>query len=128
MTERTPWWKAFLPKRKTGGPKDSVSAQAFEPDFDPFAQPEKPKGPSAAASKTSGDQSLPQQESNSSSSISDEFFDDSHLESVFNEKTCRRNMKVSRSGRFKEKRKVRSSLPVQDRETENVASDKEDVR
>ncbi|XP_028285321.1 proline-rich protein 15-like [Parambassis ranga] len=120
MTERTPWWKAFLPKRKSGGPKDS--SHTLGPDFDPFAQrSEKQKDPSP--SKAPGDQTVPQQESkNSSNLLSDETFDDSHIESVFNEQTCRRNMKVSRSGRFKEKRRVRSSLPIQDKETENVAA------
>uniref|UniRef100_A0A8C3AKK7 Uncharacterized protein n=1 Tax=Cyclopterus lumpus TaxID=8103 RepID=A0A8C3AKK7_CYCLU len=82
MTERTPWWKAFLPKKKNS--------------------------------------------SKSSSILRDDTYDDSHLESVFNEQTCRRNMKVSRSGRFKEKRRVRSSLPLQ--ETETVASGREDMR
>ncbi|KAK5855260.1 hypothetical protein PBY51_005378 [Eleginops maclovinus] len=108
MTERIPWWKAFLPKKKTGGPRDT--AHTLDQDFDPFAQqPEKQKDPA-------GDQS--QQESNQDSSIlSDERYDDSCLESVFNEQTCRRKMKVSRSGRFKEKRRVRSSLPIQDNET-----------
>ncbi|XP_071357023.1 proline-rich protein 15-like protein [Trachinotus anak] len=127
MTERTPWWKAFLPKKKTGGPKEAGSPYTFGPDFDPFAQhPEKPKDPAASASKTTGDQS---QDSNKNSSLlSDETFDDSHLESVFNEQTCRRKMKVSRSGRFKENRRVRSSLPIQEKETENVASGKEDMR
>uniref|UniRef100_A0A4W6EC47 Uncharacterized protein n=1 Tax=Lates calcarifer TaxID=8187 RepID=A0A4W6EC47_LATCA len=86
MTERTPWWRAFLPKRKPGGPKET-GLPNFGPDFDPFAQhPDRPREPAA---------------------------------SVFNEQTCRRNMKVSRSGRFKEKRKVRSSLPIQEKETEN---------
>ncbi|TMS18124.1 proline-rich protein 15-like protein [Larimichthys crocea] len=128
-TERTPWWKAFLPKRKSGGSKDTSTPQTFEPDFDPFALTvsEKQKEPTAgAASKTTVDQS--QQGSKSSSLLSDETFDDSRLESVFNEQTCRRNMKVSRSGRFKEKRRVRSSLPIQDKETENGASGKEDMR
>ncbi|XP_040908536.1 proline-rich protein 15 [Toxotes jaculatrix] len=130
MTERTPWWKAFLPKRKSGGSKDAGSPHVFDPDFDPFAQrPEKKKDPAAAASKTTGDQSLSQQDSsNNSSLLSDDTYDDSRLESVFNEQTCRRNMKVSRSGRFKEKRRVRSSLPIQEKETENVASGKEDIR
>lgn len=123
MTERVPWWKAFLPKRKSGGPKDANTTHTFEPDFDPFApKPEKQKDP-----KTTGDQ--PQQESYNSSSLhSDDTYDDSHLESVFNEQTCRRNMRVSRSGRFKEKRKIRSSLPLQEKETENVASGKEGMR
>ncbi|KAG7245086.1 hypothetical protein INR49_023652 [Caranx melampygus] len=126
MTERTPWWKAFLPKRKTGS-KDPGSPHTIGPDFDPFAQhPEKQKDPSAAASKTTSDQS--QEPSKNTSLFSDETFDDSHLESVFNEQTCRRNMKVSRSGRFKEKRRVRSTLPIEDKETENVASGREDKR
>ncbi|XP_068566689.1 proline-rich protein 15-like [Cebidichthys violaceus] len=126
MTDRAPWWKAFLPKKKSGGSKDTSSSHSFDVDFDPFAQQtEKQKDP--AASKTSGDQSL--SESNKSSSIlRDDTYDDSRLESVFNEQTCRRNMKVSRSGRFKEKRRVRSSLPIQDKETENVASGREDMR
>lgn len=130
MTDRTPWWKAFLPKWKTGGSKDAGAPNTFGPDFDPFApQPEKQKDPAAAASRTTDDQSLSQQESNNSSSLfSDDTYDDSYRNSVFNEQTCRRNMKVSRSGRFKEKRRVRSSLPIQERETENVASGKEDIR
>ncbi|XP_039978193.1 proline-rich protein 15 [Xiphias gladius] len=130
MTERTPWWKAFLSKRKTVGTKDAGSPHALGPDFDPFDQhPEKQKDPAAAASKTAGDQSLSQQDSGKNSSLlSDDTYDDSHLQSVFNEQTCRRNMKVSRSGRFKEKRRVRSSLPIQEKGTENVASGKEDMR
>ncbi|XP_051245958.1 proline-rich protein 15-like protein [Dicentrarchus labrax] len=130
-TERSPWWKAFLSKKKGGTPKDTASTQPFGPDFDPFAQQaEKPKEPAAAAPKTTGNQSqLSQQESHKSSSLlSDDTYDDSHLESVFNEQTCRRNMKVSRSGRFKEKRRVRSSLPLQEKETGNGASGREDIR
>lgn len=124
-TERAKWWKAFLPKRKAGGAKEASSAHPFEPDFDPFAQ--KPKETATANSKTDNDQSA-LESNNSSSLISDETYDDSHLESVFNEQTCRRNMKVSRSGRFKEKRRERKSLPIQDKDAENVASGKEDLR
>uniref|UniRef100_G3NVD4 Uncharacterized protein n=1 Tax=Gasterosteus aculeatus aculeatus TaxID=481459 RepID=G3NVD4_GASAC len=121
-SQRAPWWKAFLPKKKSGGSKDTTSSNAFDADFDPF-------GSKSAASKASGDQSLSQQESNKSSSIvSDDTYDDSRLESVFNEQTCRRNMKVSRSGRFKEKRRVRSSLPIEDNESENLAPGSEDTR
>lgn len=124
MTERVPWWKAFLPKKKTGS-KDPSTPHAIDHDFDPFAQrPEKQKDPKAA-----GAQSTSQQESNKGSNLlSDDTYDDSHLESVFNEQTCRRNMKVSRSGRFKEKRRQRMSLPIQEKETENVASGREDTR
>ncbi|KAM4539696.1 uncharacterized protein PAE49_020464 [Odontesthes bonariensis] len=130
MTDRSPWWKSFLPKKKSGGAKDTGTPNTFGPDFNPFAQQsEKQKELTAATSKTSYDQSLSRQESSKSSSLlSDDTFDDSKLESVFNEQTCRRNMKVSRSGRFKEKRRARSTLPIEEKETENPVSGKEDVR
>ncbi|XP_070777784.1 proline-rich protein 15-like [Enoplosus armatus] len=126
MTERTQWWKAFLPKKKSGGSKDTASSQTFGPDFDPFAQKQK----EPAAPKSTADQSLAshQESSKSSSLFNDDTYDDSHLESVFNEQTCRRNMNVSRSGRFKEKRRVRSRLPIEKKETESVASGKDDIR
>ncbi|XP_076611329.1 uncharacterized protein LOC143335648 [Chaetodon auriga] len=125
-TERTKWWKAFLPKWKSGGPKDTASPQTFDPEFDPFAQrSEKQIESPGAASKTTGDQ---RESTKDSSLLSDDTYDDTHLESVFNEQTCRRNMKVSRSGRFKEKRRIRSSLPIQEKETENGPVGKEDVR
>ncbi|KAG7499974.1 WAS/WASL-interacting protein family member 3 [Solea senegalensis] len=127
MTERAPWWKAFLPKRKSAGAsKEAGSPNTLDPDFDPFAQhPEKHREPS----KTTADQTQSPQDSGKNSSLhGDDTYDDSHLESVFNEQSCRRNMKVSRSGRFKEKRRVRSSLPIQERETEGMASGREDKR
>uniref|UniRef100_A0A3Q0QWN6 Uncharacterized protein n=1 Tax=Amphilophus citrinellus TaxID=61819 RepID=A0A3Q0QWN6_AMPCI len=103
---------SFLPKMRSGS--------SIGPDFDPFAQ--RPKNP-PAPSKTS------QQESNKSSSfLSNETFDDSQMDSVFNEQTCRRNMKISRSGRFKEKKKIRSTLPEEAKERVNVASGREDRR
>ncbi|KAK7898581.1 hypothetical protein WMY93_019434 [Mugilogobius chulae] len=102
MTERTPWWKAFLPKKKTGT-KDS---HAIGPDFDPWApRPEKNKDAKVDPTVTSTETNNPK--------IDDDRYDDSHLDSMFNEKTCRRNMNVSRSGRFKEKRRIRQSLPIE---------------
>lgn len=133
MTERIPWWRSFLPKRKSGGSKDAGSKDAssyvFGPDFDPFALPEKPKEPTPAASKTTPDQSVSSSDpSKNTNLLSDETFDDSLLDSVFNEQTCRRNVKVSRSGRFKERRRPHQSLPIQENESENVASGKEGMR
>lgn len=123
-TERTKWWKALLPKRKPGTAKDAPSARIYEPDFDPFAQ--LPKDQATANLKdTSDESSRSQQESNS---FGEDTYDDSLLQSVFNEQTCRRTMKVSRSGRFKEKRRVRSSLPIQDKDAENVSPGKEEIR
>lgn len=124
-TERTKWWKALLPKKKPGSTKDAPSTRIYEPDFDPFER--LPKEPATANSKgTDAESSRSQQESNNS--FSDGTYDDSMLESVFNEQTCRRTMKVSRSGRFKEKRRVRSSLPIQDKDAENAAFEKEEIR
>lgn len=115
----------MLPKKKPGSAKDAPSTCIYEPDFDPFER--FPKGPATTNTKGPGDESSrSQQEPNNS--FSDDTYDDSLLESVFNEQTCRRTMKVSRSGRFKEKRRVRSSLPIQDKDAENVASGKEEIR
>ncbi|KAM9340702.1 uncharacterized protein ABDE67_016445 [Symphorus nematophorus] len=122
-TEKPKWWKAFLPKKKTGGPKDNASSQSFDQDFDPFApQPQKPR--------TTCDQSSSSQQepNNCSDRHSDDTYDDSHLESVFNEQTCRRNIKISRSGRFRDKRRIRSGIPLEQKETETGASEKEDIR
>lgn len=124
MTDRTPWWKAFLPKKKSGGSKDLATA-SIGPDFNPFA--EKQNNPTAVASRPTDDQTS-NQPTKSSSLLSDETFDDSQLEPVFNEQTCRRHMKVSRSGRFKEKRRARSTLPIEEKGTENVPAGKEDKR
>lgn len=123
-TERTKWWKALLPKRKPGTAKDAPSTHIYEPDFDPFTQ--LPKDQATANSKGTSDESGRSQQG--SNSFGDDTYDDSLLESVFNEQTCRRTMKVSRSGRFKEKRRVRSSLPIQDKDAENVSSGKEEIR
>ncbi|XP_061112064.1 proline-rich protein 15 [Conger conger] len=51
------------------------------------------------------------EEPSSSCLFSGEMYDDARFEPLFNEQYCRRNLKVSRSGRFKEKRKMRASLP-----------------
>ncbi|CAL8294349.1 unnamed protein product [Merluccius merluccius] len=139
MAERTPWWKAFMVKRKNG-PKDT--SHAFDPDFDPFAsKPERAaKDPAAAAvaaavaaagagAKASTQAQPGKRESTKGDDpIKDDTYDDSHLESVFNEQTCRRNMRVSRSGRFKEKRRVRSGLPIEEQEQDKNAPRREDQR
>ncbi|XP_051927573.1 proline-rich protein 15 [Hippocampus zosterae] len=123
MTERAKWWRAFLPKKKPGSAKDPSSPHSYGPDFDPFAQ-EKSK-----ETKSTTEQSLPQQEpTNGSCLFSDETYDDSRIESLFNEQTCRRNMNVSRSGRFKLKKRVRTGLAVEDKDSENVAPAADDVR
>ncbi|XP_007562712.1 PREDICTED: proline-rich protein 15-like [Poecilia mexicana] len=121
MAEKVPWWKVFIPKKKSADP------YGLGPDFNPFAQqPDRLKDPSSSSkTATTTDQTIPAQ---GSSFLSDETFDDSKLESVFNEQTCRRNMKVSRSGRFKEKRRPRSTLPIEEKGREAAAAGREDKR
>ena len=115
MSDRTPWWKSFLSIRKTSGPKDA----SFDPDYNPFtSKPEKAAqdptpGPKAPAQTQPGNK---ESGTDNNSPLGDDTYDDSNLGSVFNEQTCRRNMRVSRSGRFKEKRKMRSSLPIEEQQ------------
>lgn len=117
MTERTPWWKAFLPKKKS---KD----HSIGPDFDPWApHPDKAREP-APPPKSEGEQRAGSTPSDNTA-LNDDTYDDSHMESVFNEHTCRRKMRVSRSGRFKEKNRIRQSLPIQDNKD---SAAKEDMR
>lgn len=124
MTERTPWWKAFLPKKKSGVAKDQSTI--FSPDYDPFAQ-HKQKDPNSAASKTSGNS---QHESNHGSNHHNDSIhaDESQLESMIDEKTFRRNMRESRSGRFKVRGKVRSTLPIEEKDRDYDASAREGIR
>ncbi|KAJ3602302.1 hypothetical protein NHX12_030061 [Muraenolepis orangiensis] len=125
MTERAPWWKSFLVKRKSAGPKDATPT--FEPDFDPFATRPEAKDPAVASSAQQSAKWEPGQEAGDGLH-GDDTYDDSRMQSVFNEQTCRRNMRVSRSGRFKEKRKVRTNLPIDEQEHAKNAPWREDQR
>ncbi|CAL8297468.1 unnamed protein product [Lota lota] len=127
MSERTPWWRSFLGMRKSNGQKDA--SHTFDPDFDPFAsKPERAaKDPVVAPGPKASSQTQPGKKE-SGRDTNNDTYDDSHLESVFNEQTCRRNMRVSRSGRFKEKRRVRSTLPIEEQEQDKNGPRKEDQR
>lgn len=93
MAARYPWWKTTLKKKKDPVPK-VLDSEANADD-------------SAGGSEhTAGSQG-----GHGSSLISEETYDDSREESAFNEHTSRRNLRVSRSGRFKEKRRTRVTLP-----------------
>lgn len=121
MTERSPWWKSFLPKKKSGVAKDQ--SNIFGPDYDPFAQHKQ----NAATSKASGNSQ--HESSNGSNHQNDSInFDESQLESMIDEKTFRRNMRESRSGRFKVRGKVRSTLPIEEKDRDYDASAREGIR
>lgn len=125
MSERVPWWKAFMVKKKSG-PRETSVPQSPDQDQDPSApqtgSTSAPNGPSDRAQ----DGPPPPGKAPLSADVNiftDETYDDSVLEPVFNEQTCRRHMRVSRSGRFKEKRRVRSSLPAEEQEQEKGRGD-----
>ncbi|XP_049331966.1 proline-rich protein 15 [Astyanax mexicanus] len=127
MTEKTaPWWRSFAGKRRkaaresaamleqdlaahanlatatsnttsttTSTTNTTTKEKPTEPErqnLQPF-QPPRPQG--------DGLPSLP----------SDETYDDSAVQPTFGDGASRRNLRVSRSGRFKEKRHNRVSLP-----------------
>ncbi|XP_066539923.1 proline-rich protein 15-like [Hoplias malabaricus] len=86
MAERYPWWKSLIGRNKNIL-KETVVQQEAE------------TGETKSSKPGTDRQNY-------------ETYDDSEMVPVFNENTCRRNMRVSRSGRFKEKRRVRGTLPA----------------
>ncbi|XP_031431819.1 proline-rich protein 15 [Clupea harengus] len=93
MAARYPWWKSFTVKKKR-----DAAAQDLDRETNTENAPDGSTPPDPL-------------DNNSSSLISDDTYDDSQVESAFSEHTSRRNLRVSRSGRFKEKRKIRVTLP-----------------
>ncbi|XP_063306768.1 proline-rich protein 15 [Pelobates fuscus] len=97
------WWKSLTVRKK---PKEvsmySGSTETVE---------DKTWGIGGGSSLSSSPGSRENQHPNSMHSGGTEFNGDGKADKTFNEKTGRRNLKISRSGRFKEKRKVRVSLP-----------------
>ncbi|KAI4885741.1 hypothetical protein NFI96_000240 [Prochilodus magdalenae] len=87
MAERYQWWRSLTNRTKNSIYKETIVPQEAE------IREAKPPAKQGAEDL-----------------LSSETYDDSHLEPAFNENTCRRNLRVSRSGRFKEKRNVRMTL------------------
>ncbi|XDV39927.1 hypothetical protein PO909_009099 [Leuciscus waleckii] len=99
MADRYSWWKNLTGRNKNN----------FKETQQEFGNSDK------TSAKQTGS------ENKSNNLISDETYDDSQLEPSFNENTCRRNWTVSRSGRFKEKRKVRVTMPENNFYDRNIA-------
>lgn len=119
MTEKTaPWWRSFVGKRRKAA-RESASIMeqeiaahtAAESDQQPHAVTTTPeqRSASAASPQAAGGQA-------------DDTYDDSVMQPTFNESANRRNLRVSRSGRFKEKRRTRVGLPDQYEHTDRVES------
>ncbi|XP_014342900.1 proline-rich protein 15 [Latimeria chalumnae] len=98
---KSTWWKSLTLRKKN---KDVGLHQDGGTDGQ-TATPDKSSPSTQAISSTTS------QENKNPNFINETEFADPRYERGFNEKTCRRNLKISRSGRFKEKRRLRASLP-----------------
>ncbi|KAL2080428.1 hypothetical protein ACEWY4_024221 [Coilia grayii] len=123
MADKSPWWRSFVGKRRAvarESAREAMLAQQQQQNQAQASQPQPstetkpvdacqpatqlihtPTTDSTAAPTDPQNQSAAEKRSNS--------MDD--LEPTFNETTNRRNLRVSRSGRFKERKRVRVSLP-----------------
>ncbi|XP_035276558.1 proline-rich protein 15 [Anguilla anguilla] len=101
MADRTSWWKSFTIRKKGG--TVSRDPAMVQQDSTTETQSVEPTTP-AASSKSSTDST------DNSRLIQNETYDDSECEPAFNDKRNIRNMSISRSGRFKERRKKRATL------------------
>lgn len=120
MSEKTaPWWRSFVGKRRKAARE---SASILEQDLAAYAATEsnqpamsitstpEPRSTLASSSQATGGQAV----------LADDTYDDSVVQPTFSESANRRNLRVSRSGRFKEKRRTRVGLPEQYESTETT--------
>lgn len=119
MTEKTaPWWRSFVGKRRKAArelssilEQDLAAHKSTESSQQPISittTPEQRSG-SVTSSQAAGGQAV----------LADDTYDDSVVQPTFSESANRRNLRVSRSGRFKEKRRTRVGLPEQYEKTES---------
>lgn len=94
MAAGHPWWRAFTVRKKN---TTSSADQQESGDFQPVGD-----NTSSATSTSTESQKVKSYKNG---------FEETEFEPTFNELTCRRNLKISRSGRFKEKRRVRAAIP-----------------
>ncbi|KAK2887385.1 hypothetical protein Q8A67_015613 [Cirrhinus molitorella] len=107
MTEKTaPWWRSFVGKRRKAARE---SAAKLEQDLRNQPSAGSTQHPSADPDQRLTSSTRPTKEAGNCLP-SDETYDDSAVQPTFNQSSNRRNLTVSRSGRFKEK-KTRASLP-----------------
>lgn len=92
--------------------QDLAAHTAPESDQQPLSitNPPEQRGALVTSSQAAGGQAV----------STDDTYDDSVVQPTFSESANRRNLRVSRSGRFKEKRRTRVSLPEQYENTDRV--------
>ncbi|OCT74129.1 proline-rich protein 15 [Xenopus laevis] len=106
-TEKNPggnWWKSLTVRKK---PKE---VSVYNTPVSVETTEDRTWGV-GSGSLSSSPGSRENQHPNSISAAGPEHCSDAKQDKMFNEKTGRRNLKISRSGRFKEKMKVRACLP-----------------
>ncbi|XP_063040808.1 proline-rich protein 15 [Engraulis encrasicolus] len=114
MADKAPWWRSFVGKRRVAARESAKEAlaqqqqqqqaQASHPHPSTDTKPADSQAHvihSTGASTDPDRQLTANKRSNSAEDLE---------QPTFNEATNRRNLRVSRSGRFKEKKKVRVSL------------------
>lgn len=120
MTEKTaPWWRSFVGKRRKAAresasilEQDLASYRANESNQQSLSVSTAPdqRGASVTSAQAAGGKAV----------LADDTYDDSVVQPTFSESANRRNLRVSRSGRFKEKRHMRVGLPEQYENTDRM--------
>lgn len=124
MADKSPWWRSFVGKRRAAARESAREAMLAQQQAQASHSHTSPWAPSAGAPHPSAElthtgtahqppdavDEPPRPYSEKKSNSTDD------LEPTFNEMTSRRNLRVSRSGRFKEKKRIRVSLPSDEEE------------
>ncbi|XP_036422840.1 proline-rich protein 15 [Colossoma macropomum] len=123
MTEKTaPWWRSFAGKRRKAA-RESAAMLEQELVAHAASATVTTNTSTTKESPTKPEQQKvpqPQQQAPGGTTLSNEdTYDDSAVQPTFGEGTSRRNLRVSRSGRFKEKRHMRVSLPQNYEDSQN---------
>ncbi|XP_041932522.1 proline-rich protein 15 [Alosa alosa] len=135
MTDKSPWWRSFVGKRRSAARESAreamlaqQQAQAPQPQTSTQTQSVESPQPSAELTHTTTADHTPAAATEPQRPCSEKRNNSAaDLEPTFNESTNRRNLRVSRSGRFKERKRVRVSLLQDEEEHTDKSSDKEDA-
>ncbi|XP_066531575.1 proline-rich protein 15-like protein [Hoplias malabaricus] len=124
MTEKIPpWWRSFAGKRRKAARESAATLE--QGAYPPWTNVTTITSNTKKSTPKPEEQKAPQTHQKAeggSSMLTDETYDDSAMQPTFSEDTSRRHLRVSRSGRFKEKRHNRVSLPQNHEDSPNPAS------
>lgn len=118
MTEKTaPWWRSFVGKRRKAA-RESASILEQELSAHPDSNQQHVSIDITPEQKSTSVSSV--QAAGGQAAQADDTYDDSVVQPTFSENANRRNLRVSRSGRFKEKRHTRVGLPENYEDTDRA--------